>query len=100
MTTAAQLYAGVDISKDHLDVCLRWSEPESHDEAFFVTHDDAGIDTRYESICPAQCPALCVALCRAFFGGSTANVPANPAYLPSAALNTTDVALLLVPAGE
>jgi transposase len=45
MTTAAQLYAGVDVSKDHLDVCLRWSEPESHDEAFLVTHDYAGIDT-------------------------------------------------------
>ena len=45
MTTAAQLYAGVDVSKDRLDVCLRWGEPERHDEVFFVTHDDAGIAT-------------------------------------------------------
>jgi hypothetical protein len=42
----ARVYAGVDVSKDRLDVCLRWSEPESHEEdLFFVTHDDAGIDT-------------------------------------------------------
>jgi transposase len=44
--TTAQLYAGVDVSKDRLDVCLRWSEPERHNsEAFFVSHDKAGIDT-------------------------------------------------------
>jgi transposase len=42
--TTAQLYAGVDVSKDRLDVCLRWTEPERHDDAFAVTHDDAGID--------------------------------------------------------
>jgi transposase len=42
-TATEQVYAGVDVSKDRLDVCLRWSEPESHD-AFFLTHDDAGID--------------------------------------------------------
>lgn len=40
-----QVYAGVDVSKDRLDVCLRWSEPERHDDAFVVTHDDAGIGT-------------------------------------------------------
>ena len=45
-TTAAPLFAGVDVSKDRLDVCLRWSEPESHqkEEAFFVAYDDSGID--------------------------------------------------------
>jgi transposase len=45
-TTAARLFAGVDVSKDRLDVCLRWSEPESHEreEAFFVSYDDSGID--------------------------------------------------------
>jgi transposase len=41
-----RVYVGVDVSKDRLDVCLRWSEPESHEEdVFFVTHDEAGIDT-------------------------------------------------------
>ena len=43
--TTARVYAGVDVAKDRLDVCLRWSEPESHEDVFFVTHDDAGIDT-------------------------------------------------------
>src|SRR5215212_9439244 len=45
-TTTAPLFAGVDVSKDRLDVCLRWSEPESHEreEAFFVAYDDSGID--------------------------------------------------------
>jgi len=43
--TTAQLYAGVDVSKDRLDVCLRWREPERHADTFFVTQDDAGIDT-------------------------------------------------------
>jgi transposase len=44
--TTAQLYAGVDVSKDRLDVCLRWSEPKRHDgDAFFITYDEAGIDT-------------------------------------------------------
>jgi transposase len=43
--TTAQLYAGVDVSKDRLEVCLRWSGPERHDDTFFVTQDDAGIDT-------------------------------------------------------
>jgi transposase len=45
-TTAARLFAGVDVSKDRLDVCLRWSEPESHEreEAFFVSYDDSGVD--------------------------------------------------------
>jgi transposase len=46
MTTTARVYAGVDVSKDRLDVCVRRSELERHDgEAFFLTHDDAGIDT-------------------------------------------------------
>ena len=43
--TTARVYAGVDVSKDRLDVCLRWSEPERHDDTFFVPHNDAGIDT-------------------------------------------------------
>jgi transposase len=44
--TTTRVYAGVDVSKERLDVCLRWSEPESHEEdVFFVTHDEAGIDT-------------------------------------------------------
>jgi transposase len=37
----------VDVSKDRLDVCLRWSEPERHNEEeafFFVAYDDSGID--------------------------------------------------------
>jgi transposase len=43
--TTTRVYAGVDVSKERLDVCLRWSEPESHEEdVFFVTHDEAGID--------------------------------------------------------
>jgi transposase len=47
MTTTARLFAGVDVSKDRLDVCLRWSEPERHyeeEEAFVVDYDDSGID--------------------------------------------------------
>jgi hypothetical protein len=45
-TTTAPLFAGVDVSKDRLDVCLRWSEPESHhkEEVFFVAYDDNWID--------------------------------------------------------
>jgi transposase len=46
-TTAAQVFAGVDVSKDRLDVCLRWNGPESHEEeeeAFVVAYDDSGID--------------------------------------------------------
>jgi hypothetical protein len=45
-TTTAQVFAGVDVSKDRLDVCLRWSEPERHneDEAFVVAYDESGID--------------------------------------------------------
>ncbi len=42
--TTAQLYAGVDVSKDRLDVCLRRGEAERHNDAFFVPHDDRGID--------------------------------------------------------
>jgi transposase len=44
-TTTARVYVGVDVSKDRLDVCLRWSEPESRQELFAVAHDEAGIDT-------------------------------------------------------
>ena len=45
-TTTARLYAGVDVSKDRLDVCLRWSEPERREkeETFVVAYDDSGID--------------------------------------------------------
>ena len=46
-TTTAQLFAGVDVSKDRLDVCLRWSEPQrrhNEEEAFVVAYDDSGID--------------------------------------------------------
>jgi transposase len=42
--TRARVYVGVDVSKDHLDICVRWSEPERHDDTFFVPHNDAGID--------------------------------------------------------
>jgi transposase len=47
MTTARVYAAGVDVSKDRLDVCVRRSEPERHGggDAFVVAHDDAGIDT-------------------------------------------------------
>jgi transposase len=41
----ARVYVGVDVSKDQLDVCVRRGEPERHDDAFVVSHDDAGIDT-------------------------------------------------------
>ena len=46
-TTTAQLFAGVDVSKDRLDICLRWSEPQrrhNEEEAFVVAYDDGGID--------------------------------------------------------
>ena len=37
---AARLFAGVDLSKDRLDVCLRWSEPDWHEkeEAFVLAY--------------------------------------------------------------
>jgi len=43
-TAAARFFSGVDVSKDRMDVCLRWSEPERHDkgEAGVVVSDDAG----------------------------------------------------------
>jgi transposase len=47
MTTTARLFAEVDVSKDRLDVCLRWSEPERHyeeEDAFVVDYDDSGIN--------------------------------------------------------
>jgi transposase len=45
-TTTAEIYAGVDVSKDRLDVCVRRGEAGRHDDddTFFVPHDDAGID--------------------------------------------------------
>jgi transposase len=45
-TTTARLFAGVDVSKDRLDVCLRWSEPERREkeETFVVAYDEGGID--------------------------------------------------------
>jgi transposase len=44
-TKTAPLFAGVDLSKDRLDVCLRWSELERHEEeTFVVAYDDNGID--------------------------------------------------------
>jgi transposase len=44
-TTTAKIYAVVDVSKDRLDVCVRQGEAGRHDDdAFFVSHDDAGID--------------------------------------------------------
>ena len=45
--TTAQVFARVDISKDRLDVCLRCSEPERHNEVEAVVvayDDDSGID--------------------------------------------------------
>jgi transposase len=49
-TTAQEVYVGVDVSKDRLDVCVRRGEPTRHDEdevatTFVVPHEDAGIDT-------------------------------------------------------
>jgi hypothetical protein len=44
-TTTARLFAGVDVSKDRLDVCLRWNKPERHkEEALVLAYDDSGID--------------------------------------------------------
>jgi transposase len=47
-TTTEQVFAGVDVSKDRLDICLRWSEPERHgdenEEVFVLTYDESGID--------------------------------------------------------
>ena len=46
-TAAVRLFAGVDVSKDRLDVCLRRSEPEGceeEEEAFVATYDDGGVD--------------------------------------------------------
>jgi hypothetical protein len=56
---AARLFAGVDVSKDRLDVCLRWSEPESHEreEAFFVSYDESGIDALISRL--LQEPSAC-----------------------------------------
>jgi transposase len=49
-TTTAKTYAGVDVSKDRLDVCVRRGETGRHnddgdDDTFFVPHGDSGIDT-------------------------------------------------------
>jgi hypothetical protein len=44
-TTTAKTYAGVDVSKDRLDVCVWRGEAGRHDDdTFFVPHDDGGID--------------------------------------------------------
>jgi transposase len=44
-TPTAKTYAGVDVSKDRLDVCVRQGEAGRHDDdTFFVPHDDGGID--------------------------------------------------------
>lgn len=45
-TTIAKTYAGVDVSKDRLDVCVWRGEAGRHnnDDTFFVPHDGAGID--------------------------------------------------------
>jgi transposase len=46
-TTTAKTYAGVDVSKDRLDVCVWRGEAGRHnndDDTFFVPHDDTGID--------------------------------------------------------
>jgi hypothetical protein len=44
-TRTARLFAGVDVSKDRLDVCLRWNESERHEEeAFVVAYDHSGVD--------------------------------------------------------
>jgi len=45
-TTTARLFAGVDVAKDRLDVCLPWNKPERHEEeeAFVVAYDDSGVD--------------------------------------------------------
>jgi transposase len=44
--TTARVYAGVDVSKDRLDVCVRRGEAQRHnDNSFVVTHNDARIDT-------------------------------------------------------
>jgi hypothetical protein len=63
-TTAARLFAGVDVSKDRLDVCLRWSEPQRHneEEAFVVAYDDSGIDVLLSRLLeePTVLDACCV----------------------------------------
>jgi hypothetical protein len=41
--TTARVHAGVDVSKDQLDVCVRRSETQRHNHVFVVPHDDAGI---------------------------------------------------------
>jgi transposase len=63
--SAARVYAGVDVSKDRLDVCVRRSEPERHGgggggDAFFVTHDAAGIDTLVSRLLQEERPAMVI----------------------------------------
>lgn len=44
--TTARVYAGVDVSKDRLDVCVRRGEAQRYNNtSFVVAHDDAGIET-------------------------------------------------------
>jgi hypothetical protein len=59
-TTTAPLFAGVDVSNDRLDVCLRWSELERHEEeeeAFVVAYDDNnGIDALVSRLLEERTP--------------------------------------------
>jgi hypothetical protein len=58
-TTTAPLFAGVDVSKDRLDACLRWSELERHgeeEEAFVVAYDDNGIDALVSRLLEERTP--------------------------------------------
>ncbi len=44
-TITAKTYAGVDVSKDRLDVCVWRGEAGRHDDdTFFVPNDNSGID--------------------------------------------------------
>jgi transposase len=56
--TTARVYAGVDVSKDRLDVCLRRGEAERHNDAFFVPHDDSGIDALVSRLLVEERPIL------------------------------------------
>jgi transposase len=60
-TTTAKIYVEVDVSKDRLDVCVRRGEAGRHDddEAFFVSHDDAGIDALVTRLVE-ECPVLVI----------------------------------------
>ena len=56
MNPTTKVYAGVDVSKERLDVFVRWGEPRQKGELFDVPNDDAGIDellARLEEVGPA-----------------------------------------------